>query len=48
MGRHTWCLFLVEFVVKLAISPRRSLYLRRNWFDLLVIVLFKRRAPAQL
>ena len=34
-----WGLFLAEFVVKLAISPRRSLYLRRNWFDLLVIIL---------
>ena len=33
-----WGVFLVDLVVKTAISPRRGAYLKRHWLDVLVVV----------
>lgn len=34
-----WALFVVEFVVKFTLAPVKRRYLRRNWLDLLVVLL---------
>ncbi|MFH1646227.1 MAG: potassium channel family protein [Chloroflexota bacterium] len=33
-----WALFAVDLIVKTAISPRRSAYLRQHWLEVLVVV----------
>src|SRR3712207_976496 len=33
LGWALWSLFLVEFVVKLALAPVKRRYLRENWLD---------------
>src|SRR5918999_1971408 len=39
LGWALWSLFLVEFVVKLALAPVKRRYLRENWLDALIVVL---------
>ena len=39
LGWALWSLFLVEFVVKLALAPVRRRYLRRHWLDALIVLL---------
>src|SRR5918999_113425 len=39
LGWSLWSLFLVEFVVKLALAPVKSRYLRENWLDALIVLL---------
>jgi voltage-gated potassium channel len=34
-----WILFLLEFTLKLIIAPHRLAFIRKNWFDFLVIIL---------
>ncbi|KKP86133.1 MAG: hypothetical protein UR89_C0032G0016 [Candidatus Roizmanbacteria bacterium GW2011_GWA2_35_8] len=34
-----WAIFFVELSVRLYIAPKRSSYLRKNWLDVLVVVL---------
>lgn len=34
-----WSLFALEFLVKLAIAPDKPTYLKRHWFDILVLAL---------
>ena len=39
LGWALWSLFLVEFVVKLALAPVKRRYLRENWLDALIVLL---------
>src|SRR3712207_862819 len=39
LGWALWSLFLVEFVVKLALAPIRRRYLREHWLDALIVLL---------
>ena len=44
-----WLAFCAEFVGKFTLAPKRGVFLRRSWFDLVIIVLsaavpFKRSA----
>ncbi|MDA2813613.1 ion channel [Nocardiopsis sp. RSe5-2] len=34
-----WAVFAVDYAARLALAPRKGFFIRRNWFDLLVIVL---------
>ncbi|MGI8649967.1 MAG: potassium channel family protein [Rubrobacter sp.] len=34
-----WGLFLVEFVAKFALAPVKRIYLRKNWLDVLILLL---------
>lgn len=34
-----WAIFVAEFAMKLALAPDRPTYLRRRWFDVLVLAL---------
>lgn len=34
-----WVVFVVDFVIKLAIAPRRDVFLRKNWLTLLSLAL---------
>ena len=38
MGWSLWGLFVVEFAVKFALAPVKRAYLRRNWLDVLVLL----------
>ena len=38
LGWSLWGLFFVEFVVKFALAPVKRAYLRRNWLDVLVLL----------
>ncbi len=38
LGWALWGLFLVEFVIKFALAPVKRAYLRRNWLDVLVLL----------
>ena len=38
LGWSLWGLFFVEFAVKFALAPVKRAYLRRNWLDVLVLV----------
>ena len=38
MGWSLWGLFFVEFAVKFALAPAKRAYLRRNWLDVLVLL----------
>src|SRR5919206_4549613 len=38
LGWILWSLFLVEFVVKFALTPVKRAYLRRHWLDGLVVL----------
>ena len=35
----TWAVFVLDFVVRLALADERLRYLVRHWYDILVIVL---------
>ena len=39
LGWALWSLFVVEFVVKLALAPVRRRYLREHWLDALIVLL---------
>src|ERR687893_326699 len=39
LGWALWSLFLVEFVVKLALAPVKRRYLRESWLDALIVLL---------
>src|ERR671916_1666619 len=39
LGWALWSLFLVEFVVKLALAPVKRRYLREHWLDALIVLL---------
>ncbi len=34
----TWAMFSVDFIIRLILSERRLAFAKRNWFDLIVIV----------
>ena len=38
LGWALWGLFLVEFAIKFALAPVKRAYLRRNWLDVLVLL----------
>lgn len=38
-GWCVWAVFVVEFLLKLFLAPRRLRYLRRHWFQALVLVI---------
>ncbi len=38
LGWSLWALFFVEFAVKFALAPVKRRYLRRNWLDVLVLL----------
>src|SRR3712207_6190517 len=38
LGWSLWGLFFVEFAVKFALAPVKRAYLRRNWLDVLVLL----------
>jgi voltage-gated potassium channel len=38
LGWFLWALFFVEFAVKFALAPVKRSYLRRNWLDVLVLL----------
>ena len=38
LGWSLWGLFFVEFAVKFVLAPVKRAYLRRNWLDVLVLV----------
>ena len=35
----TWGVFVIDYAIRLVISSRRVVFIRQNWFDLLVIAL---------
>ncbi len=39
LGWALWAVFFVEFAVKFALAPVKRTYLRRNWLDLLIVLL---------
>lgn len=38
LGWSLWALFFIEFAVKFALAPVKRTYLRRNWLDVLVLL----------
>jgi voltage-gated potassium channel len=39
LGSAVWGLFLIEFIVKVALAPAKWNYLRRHWLDALIVLL---------
>lgn len=35
----TWLIFILDYLIRLAMAPQRLRFVRRNWFDLIVLAL---------